>query len=237
MAKKHKIGSEELSAFSDEELAHRIAYIEEFMLPERAIVLRDVLALRTRWMTVCMENAFHPHNASALVRNCEAFGVQDLYAVEEIASFSPNTNVVKGTDKWVDIHSYPSTGELIADLRAKGYRIVATSPHAGDFTPETFDVSAAPFALFFGTEHAGISPEVTAAADAFLRIPMCGFVESLNVSASAAILLYTLAGRLRGSGASWRFSRRETEEMLYRWMMATVRNSAKIMERCLPAHG
>lgn len=80
----------------------------------------------------------------------------------------------------------------VGALRAAGYRIVATTPHREDCTPETFDVTRGPFALVFGTEHAGISDEIVASADEFLRIPMCGLVESLNVSASAAILIYEL---------------------------------------------
>lgn len=123
-------------------LARKIEYISGFMLPERAEVLRATLARRTRYMTVCMENTFHPQNASALVRNCEAFGIQDIHTVEALCKFSPNVNIVRGTDKWVDIHKTGSTGDLIAALRAKGYRIVATSPHADDRTPENFDVTA-----------------------------------------------------------------------------------------------
>ena len=146
------------------------------MLPERAEVLRATLARRTRYMTVCMENTFHPQNASALVRNCEAFGIQDIHTVEALCKFSPNVNIVRGTDKWVDIHKTGSTGDLIAALRAKGYRIVATSPHADDRTPENFDVTAGRFALFFGTEHAGISDEVMRCADEFIRI----FEERMN---------------------------------------------------------
>ena len=169
-----------------------IEYLSGFMLPGREKVLRETLANRTRYMTICLENTYHPQNASALVRNCEAFGIQDIHTVETVCRFTPNANIVRGTDKWVDIRKHPDTPSLVGDLRARGYRIVATSPHADDRTPETFDVEAGPFALFFGTEHAGISEEVVAAADEFVRIPMCGFVESLNVSASAAILLYLL---------------------------------------------
>ena len=99
-------------------------------------------------MTVCMENTFHPQNASALVRNCEAFGVQELHAVEELCRFSPNVQIVRGTDKWIEIRKHPTTAELIGSLRGRGYRIVATTPHLDDATPETFDVAAGPFALF-----------------------------------------------------------------------------------------
>lgn len=214
-----------------EALRRKTEYLAGFMLPGRAEVLRRTLLDRTRYMTVCMENTFHPQNASALVRSCEAFGVQDIHTVETLCKFSPNTRIVRGTDKWVDIHKYKTTGELIAALRAKGYRIVATSPHAEDYTPETFDVEAGPFALFFGTEHEGISDEVEAAADQFIRIPMYGFVESLNVSASAAILLYNLSARLRRSAEAWRLSPEEHDQILFRWMTQSVRDAQNILAR------
>lgn len=212
-------------------LARQIAYLSGFMLPGREQTLRRTLLDRTRYMTVCMENTFHPQNASALVRHCEAFGIQDIHTVETLCPFSPNVNIVRGTDKWVDIRRFPDTESLVSSLREKGYRIVATSPHADDRTPESFDVSAGPFALFFGTEHAGISPQVEAAADEFIRIPMCGFVESLNVSASAAILLYILSSRLRASDAPWRIPEAGRDEILLRWLKATVRDSERIMRR------
>ncbi|MBO5662016.1 MAG: TrmH family RNA methyltransferase, partial [Tidjanibacter sp.] len=72
----------------------RIAYLEEFMLPERAATMRRVVADRTRYMCVCAENTFHPQNASALVRHCEAFGVQELHAIEFLCGFQANTHIV-----------------------------------------------------------------------------------------------------------------------------------------------
>ena len=214
-----------------EPVLRQIEYLSGFMLPERSETMRTTLANRTRYMTVCMENTFHPQNASALVRNCEAFGIQDIYTVEEHCRFSPNTNIVRGTDKWIDIHKYSRSTDLIADLRQKGYRIVATSPHTDDRTPESFDVTTGPFALFFGTEHAGISDEVIRNADEFIRIPMCGFVESLNVSASAAILLYLLSNRVRNAPVDWRIPETERNEILLRWMKSTVKDSGRILKR------
>lgn len=210
----------------------KINYLREFMLPQRYAVLEEILAYRTKYITVCMENTFHPQNASALVRNCEAFGVQEIHTVETLCAFSPNVRIVRGTDKWVDIHKHESTGELVSRLKGQGYRIVATSPHADDFTPESFDVGAGPFALFFGTEHDGISREVKDLADQFIKIPMCGFVESLNVSASAAILLYNLSTRVRASDSiDWRLTDGERDDIMLRWMMESVRESGKIMAR------
>ena len=201
------------------------------MMPERMQTLQSTVAMRTRYMTVLAENTFHPHNASALVRHCEAFGVQTMHTVETLCEFNPSSNIVRGTDKWVDIVRHASTAEALASLRDSGYRIVATTPHRESCTPETFDVARGPFALVFGTEHAGISDEVIAGADEFLRIPMCGMVESLNVSASAAILIYMLSERMRREVADWRMSPLEQAETLYRWARECVRDDENVLKR------
>ncbi len=209
----------------------KIEYLSGFMTEERALCLKETIANRMTYMTVCMENTFHPQNASALVRSCEAFGIQDIHTVETLCSFSPNVRIVRGTDKWVDIHKHKSTLELIESLKKEGYRIVATSPHVNDYTPETFDVTKGKFALFFGTEHEGISEDVKSNADEFIRIPMYGFVESLNVSASAAILLYMLSSRIRQSDIDWRLNDVQKDEILFRWMMESVKDAKNIMKR------
>ena len=103
---------------------------------ERIDVMRRTLAMRTRYMTILTENTFHPQNASALVRHCEAFGVQDLQPVETLCRFDPSVNIVRGTDKWIDITRHESTAEAISSLKGAGYRIVAPRPtrelHARD---------------------------------------------------------------------------------------------------------
>lgn len=216
---------------SDAWYDERIALLSAFMTPERVATLERVLALRTRYMTILTENTFHPQNASALVRHCEAFGLQELHTVETLCRFNPTVNIVRGTDKWIDFRRHATTAEALSTLRTEGYRIVATTPHREDTTPETFDVTRGPFALVFGTEHAGISDQIAASADEFLRIPMCGLVESLNVSASAAILLYTLSSRMRTQVDGWQLSPSHSRRILYRWMCESVRDSKRILER------
>ena len=217
--------------YSDAELEARVEYLRGFILEQRYEVLCRALEERTRYITVCTENTFHPQNASALVRSCEAFGIQDMHTIESVCKFSPTVRIVRGTDKWIDIRRHDSSTELITSLRGQGYRIIATSPHADDTTPESFDVGAGPFALFFGTEHEGISPEVKDNADGFIKIPMYGMVESLNVSASAAILLYTLVTRMRASGVSFRLTERERDEIMFNWLRGSVRDADNILRR------
>ena len=211
--------------------AERIACLAGFMTPERYAVLRKTVSMRTRYMTVLAENMYHGQNAAALIRHCEAFGVQEMHTVEALCRFEPNPDIARGTDQWVDVCRHASTSEAVAALKSAGYRIVATTPHREDVTPETFDVGRGPFALVFGTEHAGISDEVIASADEFLRIPMCGMVESLNVSASAAILIYMLSERMRITVGGWQMTPSEQAEVLYGWMRRSVKDADAILKR------
>ena len=216
---------------SVQECAERIEYLAGFILPERFATLERAARHRTNYMTLLAENMFHPQNASAIMRHCEAFGIQQIHTVEDRCRFDPSVNIVRGTQKWVDVEHHETTREALAALKAEGYRIVATTPHRCSATPESFDVTKGKFALVFGTEHAGISEEVIEAADDFLMIPMCGMVESLNVSASAAILIYMLSERIRQSVEGWQLTDDQKLKLLTRWTMSSVRDFEGILRR------
>ena len=216
---------------SDEWFQERLDYMNEFITEERKGVLLRTVSQRTHYMRIMTENMFHPQNASAIMRHCEAFGIQQIHTVEDRCKFDPSVNIVRGTHKWVDVEHHENTAEALATLKAEGYRIVATTPHRCSATPETFDVTKGKFALVFGTEHAGISDEVIAAADEFLMIPMCGMVESLNVSASAAILIYMLSERIRQTVDGWQLTDSEKLKLLTRWAMSSVRDYERILRR------
>ena len=216
---------------SKEWLEERLEYMTQFLTDERREVLRRTLDQRTHYMRILTENMFHPQNASAIMRHCEAFGIQQIHTVEDRCKFDPSVNIVRGTQKWVDVEHHETTAEALATLKAEGYRIVATTPHRCSVTPETFDVTKGKFVLVFGTEHAGISDEVIEAADDFLMIPMCGMVESLNVSASAAILIYMLSERIRQSVDGWQLTEDEKLKLLTRWTMSSVRDFEGILRK------
>ena len=221
----------ENSGRSVEWYRERIDYLRGFMREERYDTLCQTLAMRTKYMTLMAENTFHPHNASALVRHCEAFGVQTMHTVETCCKFDLSETIMRGTHKWVDIESHDSTAEALAALRKEGYRIVATTPHRESCTPESFDVTKGKFVLVFGTEHTGISDEVIAEADEFLKIPMCGMVESLNVSASAAILVYMLSERMRHEVKDWQLTDEKQTRTLHRWLVETVKDAEPLLKR------
>ena len=215
---------------SIEELRERIDYLSSFLLESRIDTLTRALDMRTDYITVMTENMFHAQNASAIVRHCEAFGVQNIHTVEELCPFLPTLNIALGTDKWIDINRHATTADAVKSLRTRGYRIIATTPHHKSCTPETFDVKKGKFALVFGTEKTGVSDEILAQADEFLQIPMCGMVDSLNVSASAAILIYMLSQRMRVECDDWHLSEEKYARTLYDWYRFAVRDSEALLE-------
>lgn len=208
-----------------------IDYLREFMMPERIARLESRLSYRTRYMAMCLEDIYYPHNASAVIRSAEAFGIQSIHAVESLCRFNPSRHIVRGTDQWIDLQKWDTTPDLVDHLRQNGYRIVVTSPHEGGATPETFDVEAGKFALFMGTEKTGISTWLMNQADAHICIPMVGFAESLNISVSAAIIASRLSERLRASSAPWELTPQEKEELMLRWMKCSIRDVDNIIKR------
>lgn len=220
---------------ADERLVEKIEYLREFVLPERYEGLCQRLEARTRYMIMCLEDIYYPHNASAVIRSSEAFGIQEIHAVEQTVRFSPSKNIVRGTDQWIDIRKWNDTPSLVNHLRnERGYRIVATSPHEGGTTPSDFDVTAGPFALFMGTEKTGISDWLLEQADDYIRIPMSGFAESLNISVSAAIIAQRLTERLRDpreGSIPWQLKEEDRNQLLYKWLCGSIKDVKRILER------
>lgn len=189
--------------------------------------MRGVLAHRTRYIVLVAENVHNSHNASALVRTCDALGIQELHVVEEECPFAPTRGITLGSEQWVTICRWKSTEEALHYLSRHNYRVVATTP-AGDVTLREVPLDK-PVALWVGNEVAGLSEQVLRVADMRVRIPLVGFVESLNLSVTAGICLYVLRERLEGSGVDWRLTRDEQEELLVEWLMKSVPHSSQIL--------
>lgn len=217
-----------------DKLQGEIDFLSELMLPERFEVIRGVVRNRTNYITVCLENIFHSQNASAVIRSSEAFGIQNIHVIEEKCHFRPNVDIVKGADKWLDIHRHnedKASENLIKKLKADGYRIVATSPHVDGVTADDYDLTKGKTAIFLGTEKQGVSKTVMDNADEYIRVDMHGFVESLNVSVCGAIILSSLTSQLHKSETiDWQLSPDEQLIMLNRWMKLSVRDAENILK-------
>ena len=124
-------------------LAGRIACLAEFMTADRYAVLRRTVAGRTRYMTVLAENMFHGQNAAALVRHCEAFGIQEMHTVESLCPFEPSAAVVRGTDRWVDIRRHRSTDDALAALTVLGYSRAQALAALKEINPDYEDMTKA----------------------------------------------------------------------------------------------
>ncbi len=209
-----------------------LEYLQEFLTPRRKALFKKVLEERTNYITVATQDVYQLHNTSAVIRSCDVFGIQNIHVIEERSSRRIDKEIAMGAQKWVDFNRYNSTKECIGKLRAKGYRIVATSPHDDSQMLHDFDVSS-PVALFFGTEKEGLSSEVMEQADATIKIPMSGFTESLNISVSAAIILQSLTHKLKSSQYNWRLNEDEKEQIMLAWTKKTIKNADELIEHFL----
>jgi len=165
-----------------------IAALEPFATEQRAARIRQVLDARLQSVTVVVDSLHDPHNGAAIVRSCDAFGLQYFHAIERHEPFAAARAVSRGSQKWVDVVRHQGPTACVNALRERGFDLVATHPD-GDLIPE--DLAKLPkVALVLGNERDGIAPDLRAGCTRAVRVPMVGFVESLNVSVTTAILLY-----------------------------------------------
>ena len=203
----------------------------KIITPSKQEMFDRIAAERTNFLTVSLENVYQEHNASAVLRSCDCFGIQQLHVIEKDNQYKVQRDIALGAGRWVDMFNYDQGGnptmDCINNLRLKGYRIVATSPHANEKTINDIDISQ-PMALIFGTERRGISDEVKAAAGEFVSIPMYGFTESFNISVSVAITLNVLRQRLEKSSVDWKLTQEEQILLKLKWCRKILRGGQEL---------
>ncbi|WGK93728.1 MULTISPECIES: TrmH family RNA methyltransferase [Flavobacterium] len=205
-------------------------FLETILTDNRKERFLEVLKNRTNHFTVAVEDVYQLHNTSAVMRSCEVFGIQELNVIEQRFGKRIDKQIALGAQKWVDIIRHETSNNCIKSLRSKGYQIIATTPHEKDCLLENFDISK-PSALFFGTEKEGLSEEIMQQADGFLKIPMVGFTESLNISVSAAIIIQNLTNRLRNSDINWQLTEDEILEKRLTWAKNSIKDIKRIEKR------
>lgn len=204
----------------DDEQAAFHDWLLALLTPERVRRFHEVLDWRTRWIEVVICDIYQQHNASAVLRTCDAFGVQNVSIIEEAHECAVNPEIALGAERWLTLRHDASPRALentLAAHRAAGRRIVATVLDERSLTPDELPLDR-PVALLFGTEKTGLPRAAIDQADALLRIPMYGFAESFNVSVAAALCLQTLIGRLHASELPWQLTASEREQLLRDWV-------------------
>lgn len=205
-------------------------HLENYLTEERNDRFKTIITERTKHFTVATEDVYQLHNTSAVIRSCDVFGIQEVNIIEERNSKRIDREIAMGAQKWVDLNRFHSVKDCIKSLREQDYQIVATTPHTNECLLHEFDATKKS-CFFFGRETEGLSQEVLDEADCFLKIPMVGFTESLNISVSAAIILQHATTKLRQSNINWRLTEEEQLEIRLKWVSKTLKSYDEIVER------
>lgn len=214
---------------STHEKAALIDSLWTFISENKKDKMLSVVENRTNYITVVLEDVFQPHNASAILRSADIFGIQNVHVVEALYKFKPVSTIAMGATKWLDIHRYANVTDSIKELKKQGYRIVATTPHTNSYELPTLPLNCKT-ALIFGSEQTGLSQEAMSQADMFVKIPMYGFAESFNVSVSAALCLYDVMTRLHGSDYAWRLSDEEKQDIVLQWIRRVSKTASLLTD-------
>jgi tRNA (guanosine-2'-O-)-methyltransferase len=209
----------------------------EFVNDRKKQLFYEVLANRTRHITVVLEDIYQSQNSSAVIRSADSFGLQDIHVLEQENEFSIFRDIALGSGKWLTIKKYPrqpdNTRLAYEALRTQGYQIIATTPHQSDLVLEELNIEKKT-ALVLGNELHGLSDYAINEADYRMRIPMFGFAESFNISVSASICMHYLNQKLRNSNLDWSLSEVEKTEIMLSWIQNIVKSANQIKKMMFP---
>jgi tRNA (guanosine-2'-O-)-methyltransferase len=183
------------------------------MTPERSQKLVNVLNKRQNDITIVLENVFDPHNISAVMRTCDAVGVQEIYVLNTKIPRHKKWGVKSSSSaaKWLTIHQYENAEECFSSLR-KRYSKILTTHLSGDAI-DLYQIDLTKnVALVFGNEHSGVSEEIRALADGNFIIPQTGIIRSLNISVACAVTLYEAYRQKKLAG---HYNQRKLNDVMY----------------------
>lgn len=209
-------------------------HLAQFVSDHKKEFVDRVLNERTRYVTIVLENIYQSQNASATLRTSECMGLQGVHIVENTAKYQLNIRVLKGADKWLELHRYRTRGinnteACFTKLKSEGYKIYVADPAEDGVSIDDLPIDNK-IALVFGNELRGVSDYAIENADGKIRIPMYGFTESLNISVSVAICLNTIMKKLRQSDIDFHLTEEEKRLIKLEWFKKIVRRS-ELLER------
>ena len=213
-----------------------IQFLSGFVTPERLSLFNKILSLRTNYLTVVLEDLYQTQNTSAVVRTADCFGIQNVHVIENKHTFEVNPDVVMGASNWVSVIQHNGTAmntpAALQKLRREGYRIVVATPHDHDVDLENFDLEKGKAAIVFGCERPGLTEWAMKEADEYMKIPMVGFTESLNVSVAVAVTLHHLTHQLRNhTDIDWHLTEIEKQEILLDWLRTSIKRVDLLEEK------
>jgi len=210
-------------------------FLSGFITEKRLERIKEVASKRTRHFAVALENLFQGHNASAVLRTCDCFGIQNVFAIENVNKFQPNEEIALGAEKWLNINHFNddnSVEKCYTELRRQGYLIAATTPHGNPVPVDEMDVRK-PIALVFGTEKEGLSDEALRGADFTVALPMYGFTESFNISVSAALFMQKVIDKSIAQNVDRFIDEKEQKTLIASWILKTVSDPEGLMKKYL----
>lgn len=217
----------------DLDIDNLTTYLSDFITEKRLERIIDVASKRTRHFAVALENLFQGHNASAVLRTCDCFGIQNVFAIENVYKFQPNEEIALGAEKWLNINNFNgdnAVDECYTELRRQGYAIAATTPHGNPVPVDEIDVSR-PLALIFGTEKEGLSEKALQRADFTVALPMYGFTESFNISVSAALFMQKIVDKSISLNVNRFIDESERKLLVAQWILKTVSDPEGLMKK------
>ena len=206
-------------------------HLEDMLLDERRRRIEEVVAQRTRTLAVVLEDLEDPHNIAAVLRSCEAFGIQEVHAITRNYAFHPNPKITQGAEKWLDLSLYREPDRCLRLLKQRGYLLAATD--LSESATSLFDLPIdRPLAIVFGTEKVGVSRGMLEQCDLRFKIPMLGFSQSFNISVAAAVCLSHLVfKRLEKLGKSGDLPEPEQRAMHERFVGLAIKQRHRIFQQ------
>ena len=216
--------------------ADLIKFLSGFVTTERLNLFNRILSLRTNYLTVVLEDLYQTQNTSAVVRTADCFGIQNVHVIENKHTFEVNPDVVRGASNWISVIQHNGTAmntpAALQKLRREGYRIVVATPHDHDVDLERFNLEKGKAAIVFGCERPGLTEWAMKEADEYMKIPMVGFTESLNVSVAVAVTLHHLTHQLRNhSDIDWQLTESEKQKLLLDWLRTSIKRVDLLEEK------
>ena len=211
-----------------------IKHLSNFITEEKLNLLYKNLGQRTSKVALVLEDIFHSQNASAVLRTADCFGIQNIHIIENKNEYNNHPNISLGSSKWLSHTFYNQKGnntkDCLLNLKRKGFRIIATTPHNAKNINE-IEISDKKIALLFGAELEGLSNMALQLADEKVKIPMYGFTESYNISVAAALCMQTIISKKRISNYNWELTDTEKEMVLLNWLRNSIKESSLIEQR------